>query len=157
MSAVFFVEYSTMNRRIHRLISESSRGWLGSLALAALVLAGCSGDGLDRQRVHGTVTYQGKPVEFGAIFFEPTASVGKVAPTVYLPIRDGKYDTGREGPVRGKYRVVVGGHDQSKTRVDDDGITHTTLLFPDYRFEVEIPPPNNTLDVEVPATASRKK
>jgi hypothetical protein len=98
------------------------------------------------------VTFQGKPVEFGAIFFEPTESVGKIAPTVYLPIRDGKYDTGDKGPVRGKYRVVVGGTDKSKSKVDDDGINHTAQLFKDYTFEVDIPPPNNTLDIEVPAS-----
>ena len=64
-------------------------------------------------------------MEFGAIFFEPTASVGKIAPTVYLPVRDGKYDAGDKGPVAGKYRVVVGGMDQSKKHVDNDGGPHT--------------------------------
>jgi hypothetical protein len=97
------------------------------------------------------VTFQGQPVAFGAIFFEPTASVGKVAPTVYLAVRDGKYDTLDKGPVAGKYRVVVGGTDQSKARVDSDGITITPQLFKDYVFEVDIPPPNGTLDVDVPA------
>jgi hypothetical protein len=117
-----------------------------------LTLSGCGGEGLDRHRIRGTVTFQGKPVEFGAIFFEPTESVGKIAPTVYLPVRGGKFDTEDAGPIAGKYSVVVGGQDTAKERVDDDGITHTERLFQDYRFEVEIPPPNNTLDVEVPAS-----
>ena len=134
---------------MRRTISQSV--WFCSLAVVCVALAGC-GDGLKRQRVQGTVTFQGQPVEFGAIFFEPTASVGKVAPTVYLPIRDGKYDTGDEGPVAGKYRVVVGGMDKSRNKVDDDGITQTPQLFRDYTFEVDIPPPNNTLDTEVPAS-----
>jgi hypothetical protein len=124
---------------------------LGSLALVCLALAGCGGDGLDRHRIQGTVTFQGQPVAFGAIFFEPTASIGQTAPTVYLPIRDGKYDTGNKGPVAGKYRVVVGGIDKSKERVDSDGITQTPQLFKDYVFEVDIPPPNNSLNIEVPA------
>ena len=136
----------------------TGRGRLGSLAVLGLVLAGCGGDGLDRHRIRGTVTFEGKPVESGAIFFEPTASVGKIAPTVYLPIQDGKYDTGNKGPVAGKYRVVVGGRDaKSKARVDDDGITHTTRLFNDYVFEVDIPPPNNTLNVEVPASQAIRR
>jgi hypothetical protein len=71
------------------------------------------------------VTFQRQPVKFGAIFFEPTASVGEVAPTVYLPVRDGEYDAGSEGPVAGKYRVVVGGVDQASKQVDSDGVTHT--------------------------------
>jgi hypothetical protein len=120
------------------------------VVLVGLALAGCDDDGLDRRRITGTVTYDGKPVEFGAIFFEPTASVGKIAPTVYLPVRDGAFDTGEDGPIPGKYKVVVGGMDMANKRVDDDGITHTAPLFPDYRFEVDIPPPGNTLKVEVP-------
>jgi len=104
------------------------------------------------------VTFEGQPVEFGAIFFEPTASVGAIAPTVYLPVRGGKYDTGDEGPVAGKYVVKVGGMDQSKQTKDSDGITHTPQLFQDYVFETDIPPDNNTLDVAVPASqAIRRK
>jgi hypothetical protein len=132
-----------------RVIAQ--RAWCCLLAVVCVAVAGC-GDDLKRQRVQGTVTFQGQPVEFGAVFFEPTASVGKVAPTVYLPIRNGKYDTGGQGPVAGKYRVVVGGMDKSKNKVDDDGITQTAQLFRDYTFEVDIPPPNNTLDIEVPAS-----
>jgi hypothetical protein len=120
-------------------------------------MSGCGGgDGLDRYRITGTVTYNGKPVEFGSIFFEPTESVGKIAPTAYLPVRDGKYDAGDEGPVKGKYRVVVGGIDKSKDKVDSDGITTSQQLFKDYRFEVEIPPPDNVLNVEVPASQAIK-
>jgi hypothetical protein len=126
---------------------------LCSLVVVGLALAGCGrGDGPARHRVKGTVTFEGKPVEFGAIFFEPTESVGKIAPTVYLPVRDGKYDTNDQGPAAGRYRVVVGGMNKSRERVDSDGITHTPQLFQDYKFEVDIPPPNNTLDVVVPAS-----
>lgn len=42
--------------------------------------------------------------------------------------------------------------DKSRQRVDSEGVTHTPQLFQDYKFEVEIPPPNNTLDIEVPAS-----
>jgi hypothetical protein len=136
---------------MRRISTGRWRGWLGSLAILCPVWAGCGGDGLERHRVRGTVTFEGKPVEFGAIFFEPTASAGQIAPTVYLPVRDGKFDAGNKGPTAGKYRVVVGGMDKSRQRVDDDGITHTPQLFNDYVLEVEIPPPNNTLHVEVPA------
>jgi hypothetical protein len=126
-----------------------------SLALFAVLVAGCGGgDKIDRQRIQGTVTYQGQPVAFGAIFFEPTASAGQVAPTVYLPVRDGKFDTGDKGPSPGKYRVTVGGVDQSKATKDDDGITTTPPLFPDHKFEIDVPVPNNTLNVEVPSTTA---
>jgi hypothetical protein len=131
---------------------------VGFFVCASCAIAGCgSADGLTRYPVKGTVTYQGQPVKFGAIFFEPTASVGEIAPTVYLPVRDGKYDALEEGPVAGKYRVVVGGVDQSSKRVDDDGVTHSKQLFQDYKFDVEIPPPNNTLNVVVPASQAIAK
>ena len=142
---------------MQRITPGRGRGWLGPLAILCLVLAGCGGDGLERHRIRGTVTFEGKPVEFGAIFFEPTASVGKIAPTVYLAVRDGKYDAGSKGPIAGKYRVVVGGMDKSRGRVDDDGITHTPQLFNDHVFEVDMPPPNNTLDVEVPASRAIRR
>ena len=141
---------------MHRIVIAQRRVWLCLLAVTCAAAAGC-GDGLKRYRVRGTVTFQGKPVESGAIFFEPTESVGKIAPTSYLPIRNGKYDAGENGPVAGKYRVVVGGMDQSNNNVDDDGITHTPQLFKDYVFEVEIPPPNDTLDIEVPASQALQR
>ena len=124
------------------------------LVLGSTVLAvGCGGgDGLDRYPIAGTVTFQGQPVASGAIFFEPTASVGQIAPTVYLAIKDGAYDAGDTGPVKGRYTVTVGGTDVSREFVDDDGITHTAPLFRDYKFEIDIPPPDNTLNVEVPAS-----
>jgi hypothetical protein len=138
--------------------SSPPRARWSCLAGAVLVaLTGCGDDGMNRHRITGTVTYDGKPVESGAIFFEPTASVGMIAPTAYLRVENGKYDTGDKGPVAGKYRVVVGGMNQSKETVDSDGVTHTPRLFPDYKFEVDIPPPNDTLDVVVPVAAPKKK
>ena len=139
-------------------MAVAQRGvWFCWLVVVSLALGGCGGDNLNRHRVRGTVTFEGKPVEFGAIFFEPTESVGKIAPTVYLPVRGGKYDAGSEGPVAGKYRVVVGGMDKSKEKKDSDGVTHTPQLFEDYKFEVDIPPPDNTLNVEVPASQAIKQ
>jgi hypothetical protein len=120
--------------------------------LLILVLAGCGGDGFDHRRIQGTVTFDGKPVESGSIFFEPTASVGTYAPTLYLKVQNGKFDTGEEGPIPGKYTVVVGGFDESKQRPGDEGGTYTPPLFETYRFDVDSPPPNNTLNVEVPAS-----
>lgn len=136
----------TQDTRLLRLVL------LGILSTAVL---GC-GDGIKRHRIQGTVTFQGKPVEFGGIFFEPTESIGPVAPSPVVAIRQGKFDAGSEGPVAGRYVLVVGGVDQSNTRVDD-GITYKRPLFQDYRFEVEIPPPGNTLDIEVPESQALKK
>jgi hypothetical protein len=148
-----------MRRAVGVIVTVGSVGapLLYRALAAALVVGmvsggGCRDDGLTRHRIRGTVTYQGRPVRSGAIFFEPTASVGQLAPTVYLPIRDGQYDTGSQGPVAGKYQVIVGGFDESKKRVDSDGVTHTELLFPNYILEIEVPVPGGRLDIEVPAS-----
>ena len=145
-----------MGRHMERMFPGRAGAWLWLLGVVCLAAAGC-GDGLGRYRITGTVMFEGKPVEFGAIFFEPTASVGKVAPTAYIPVRDGKYDTGDKGPIAGRYVVKVHGEDRSKKHVDDDGVTHTAQLFNDYVFEVEIPLPNGRLDVEVPASQAIKQ
>jgi hypothetical protein len=128
------------------------------LLASSVILAGCGrGDGLTRYRVQGTVTFRGEPVKDGGISFEPTASVGEIAPTSYLKVTGGKYDALDQGPVAGKYRVIVFGKDTAASHVDSDGVTHTEPLFEEYKFEVDIPPPNNTLNVEVPASQALKK
>jgi hypothetical protein len=131
--------------------------WFCALAIVFFISGGCGGEGLDRERIQGTVTFEGKPVERGAVLFEPTQSVGTIAPTVYLRVQDGTFDTGDEGPIPGKYKVIVGGYQTAKTHVDSDGVTHTAQLFNDYTFEVEIPPPGNTLHIEVPASRAIQK
>lgn len=126
---------------------------IGVLCLAAAIalLAGCGQRDAQRFSVRGTVTFQGHPVKKGAVSFEPTLAAGKEAPTVYLPITDGQfYTSAREGPGKGRYTVVVTGWDPAKEFVDNDGITHVTPLFTEYRFEVEIPVPKGRLDIVVP-------
>jgi hypothetical protein len=94
-------------------------------------------------------------VEKGGISFEPSAAAGMDAPTVYHPIEQGQYSIPRgKGPGAGKYTVIVVGWDPSKEYKDEDGVTHYEPLFPEYRFEVTFPVPNNTLDIEVPAEGS---
>lgn len=43
--------------------------WIWGLALAALV--GCQGNRLPTAAVEGKVSYQGKPLEFGSVLFQP--------------------------------------------------------------------------------------
>lgn len=46
---------------------------LGVILLAALALAGCGGDRLPTAPVQGKVLYRGRPLEFGAVTFQPAA------------------------------------------------------------------------------------
>ncbi len=81
----------------------------GFLALAA---GGCSDrsavDPLPRRAVSGTVTLDGQPLPAGIIRFDPEARETGVP--VVGDIKDGRFAIGQpQGPVPGKYRVLISG------------------------------------------------
>ncbi len=85
-----------------------------AMAVAAVVVvvglvSGCdSGDGLPRQAVSGTVTYDGKPVKSGNIQFTPADPNMKNPVSGGAPIMNGKYSIDKEvGLVPGKYNVSI--------------------------------------------------
>ncbi|MDY0168420.1 MAG: hypothetical protein RBS80_17860 [Thermoguttaceae bacterium] len=47
--------------------------WVGTVLLVTLAIAGCGGDQLSTAPVQGKVLYQGKPLQFGAVTFQPAA------------------------------------------------------------------------------------
>ena len=71
------------------------------------VIVGCgSSDGLNRQPVSGTVTFDGQPISTGAILFEPATQDSGTA--VGAIIRKGNFAISMsEGPVPGRYRVRI--------------------------------------------------
>ncbi len=83
---------------------------VGLLAGLAVATSGCgSGNRLSLVPVHGTVTYQGKPLGHGRVVFVPQE--GTPGPRLAGIIKsDGSYHirtTGRDGAVIGKYIVTV--------------------------------------------------
>lgn len=124
-----------------------------SVALVALVAVGCGGEERVRHQISGTVTYQGKPVEMGTIRFEADASVGNFAPACQAPIKNGSFQTPlEESPGAGKYHVRVLGIDVPRiVKSTGPGIPDEmpALFFP-YTTTVEIPPPDGTLEIQVP-------
>ena len=69
-------------------------------------MAGCGGDAADRVLVSGKVTYQGAPVAFGEIRFDPTNSAESQPSGA--PIRDGQYKViGKGGVPVGTHRVSI--------------------------------------------------
>jgi hypothetical protein len=78
-------------------MAGARRHVLLGLACAVVVLGTGCGDG--RVRVHGSVAFEGKPLEEGIVTFEPADGVG---PTTGGPIKDGKYD------LTGEARATVG-------------------------------------------------
>jgi len=84
-----------------------------TLVAAALVLlsAGCGSGKPPFQLVHGTVTYQERPLACGTIVFTPDASRGHAGPIASSEIKsDGSYSLktdGKSGAAPGWYRVTV--------------------------------------------------
>lgn len=85
----------------------------GIVAVAVLVplAIGCSKpDPFARQPVKGTITWQGKPIQFGTVTFEP-AGGQKTGATA--SIADGAFSIGRDaGPSPGNYAVWVHAFDR---------------------------------------------
>jgi hypothetical protein len=68
------------------------------LLLAALALTGCSqGDGQARNRAHGAITVDGKPIPFGDIVITPDGAKKNTGAQGFANIRAGRYDTGAAG------------------------------------------------------------
>ena len=91
-----------MESRFGRLV-----GLLGLAAVCAGFL-GCAGasDGLPRQAVSGTVTFDGQPLAEGRIQFEPASAEAKTP--AGGEIKDGRYSIPRDqGPTPGDYRIMI--------------------------------------------------
>ncbi len=128
-----------------------------TLVFVSFVGMGC-GEGFPRHRVSGTVTYGGKTLELGSITFEPTESVGKIAPTGTAKIENGTFRTERDqSPTTGRYTVRVVGHDMKIIREREKNprkeFEGTLDLFPPYELTVEIPPPGGQLTIDVPVAS----
>jgi hypothetical protein len=83
-----------------------TRRWLAlsSCALALVLLAGCGGD---KASIEGTVTFDGAPVDGGAITFLPEGD-SKEAARGGAQITDGKYTVNSAtGLPAGKYKVEI--------------------------------------------------
>lgn len=131
-------------------------GFLTALALLAAI--GCGGgDALDRQSVRGTVTFQGEPLNEGAIQLIPTAN----GPASGGTIRNGTFRIPRDaGPISGNYRVeIVSYQPTGETQPDPDLPGQTIdvtrqVLPPEFNTRstqtVEITSGNNDLSFAIP-------
>lgn len=116
--------------------------------LALLFLAGCGGDEVRRYDISGTVTFQGKPIPEGNIAFEPVE--GDIGGG-YAFIRDGKFDTSKEGRghLGGSHRITVNGNtgEPIEPGNPDAGMVQ---LFPTYEITEDLPESSSMKDIEVP-------
>jgi hypothetical protein len=78
------------------------------LGLALLLTAGCGSRGGNRAAVSGAVTFDGQPVDGGAIVFLPQGDGPADRPKSGAGIEAGRYAIPAEkGPAPGKYRVEI--------------------------------------------------
>ncbi|WP_437221731.1 hypothetical protein SH661x_002451 [Planctomicrobium sp. SH661] len=122
------------------------------LIVCAVTLAGCgSGDsrGPKRFEVKGTVTYQGKPVPYGQIMFEPDASQGNQGPGSGGTIENGSYLVkSDQGVISGPLKVVISGYDG--VAPPGGGLNmHGKRLFPDFSAKVTQPAAAATHDFDI--------
>ena len=120
---------------------------------AMFCLVGCGGnDGPARYNVSGTVTYQGKALPAGRIYFTPDASQGNRGPQGFATIENGAYSTSDsgKGTVGGPHKVSIAGFDGVAVQEMDDMLEMGKPLFAPYETTVDLPKEASTNDFDVP-------
>jgi len=131
-------------------------------ALAACLLCGCGGE--EGYNLSGNVTFAGKPIPEGKIYFTPDGTKGNSGAPGYANIKNGVFDTALDGgkPVAGGATVVgIEGIDPNDTGApvagDTSGETLVKSLFPYYETTADLPKADSTMDFLVPADAVNRK
>lgn len=132
---------SEASRRSHSTLNAVL---LFTATVPLLFVTGCGGgdDGPPRFRVSGTVTFDGKPVPAGTIYFQPAA--GNKGPAGLAAIVKGKFDTSSgKGTVGGPHNVRVEGTDAA-------GVP----IFVPHFEEIDLPKESSRQEFEIPASAA---
>jgi hypothetical protein len=75
----------------------------------AVICCGCESADFKCYPISGTVTYNGESFPHGTIVFTPDSSKENSGPQYITSIIDGKYDTGKNGPIAGPMIVEISG------------------------------------------------
>lgn len=128
------------------------RGFRAGLLAAALavLLAGCGGERL--YDMSGTVTWKGKPIPKGLVFFDPDATQGTTGGQGFANIEDGKFTTAVDGRgVRGGAHFIrILGYDGKPS----DELPFGRPLFDEHQEKRDLPKANAELAFDLSA---RKK
>lgn len=122
--------------------------------VACGLIVGCGGGDSNRAAVSGKVTFKGKPVPEGKIYFSPDTDKKNTGPQGFADIRDGVYDTSRSGKGAPSGPVVVQIEGYDGNPVGDFALGKP--LFLDYRITDELPTSSTTKNYDVPASAGKK-
>jgi len=114
-----------------------------------LLLFGC-GPSTSTIHIHGVVTYDGRPIPTGTIYFEPDMKAGNSGPGSLAIITNSKYDTSAAlGVVGGPHVIRIEGYDGIAHGDNLDG----KPLFPAYETTAELPTRTSAIDFDVPKKA----
>lgn len=120
--------------------------------LAVTSLGGCGGDsGPRRYQVSGTVTYDGKPVVKGFIYFSPDVENGNDGPGGGAMINQGLYRTElSKGIVGGSHHVRIVGYDGVPATVEGEELPDGKPLFTPFETIIDFPRSDTTEDFAIP-------
>lgn len=122
------------------------------LTCLLIPMMGCGGgseDGPARYEAHGSVTFNGQPVPYGEIVFEPDSTKGNEGPAARAEIQNGTYTTSSsQGVVAGPQRVRISGYDGNPP---PGGGTqpHGQPLFSEHIDSIDQPKESATHDFEI--------
>jgi hypothetical protein len=125
-----------------------SSGMVTLVFAGSVLLAGCSA-GEQLYDVSGTITFEGKPIPKGLIFFDPDPSAGTPGSQGFANIENGRFDTASPGKGKGirggRYVIRISGFDGKEGPEAPFG----QFLFPEHELKRELPPEKQTFDYDV--------
>ena len=123
------------------------------VALGCFIGSGCGPTGPKTFEVSGAITFDGKPVPAGRIDFFPDFSKGNDGPQGYAIIKDGTFDTRKDGlgHVGGPMVIRIEGFDGKS----DNPAFFGTPIFDKHEIKRDLPKDTSVQDLEVPASAAK--
>lgn len=138
---------------MNSLMNVRFRCWLLLAGLLSSLSWGCGAadEGPKRYQISGKVTYDGKPIPKGKIYFEPDSSQGNSGPQAGADIVDGEYETPTgKGVVGGPHRVRITGTDGVETQMEGELLPDGKPLFAPYETTYDFPKEDGAHSFEVP-------
>ncbi len=136
-----------------RGVSMTTRGLACGIVLIAF---GCGKSGPVRYRVQGNVTFDGRPVTFGRVVFDPDVTKDGRGPQGYAAIENGRFDTnanGGKGTSGGPMVVTLDGFEPVGDGLD---ATAARPLFSGYQQPCDLPQADTEINFDIPASAKAK-
>jgi hypothetical protein len=124
------------------------RGRAAASLVALAAVLGCADEGPKRHRVSGRAAFKGEPIPYGDVLITPDGAKKNAGAQGIAAIRDGVYDTARDG---GK------GYGGGPAVVRVTGLTGPGgKLLCEWEFQADLPPGDATHDIDLPAKAGAK-